>query len=187
MPWFKVDDQFHGHPKTRRASLAALGLWVAAGSYCMAYKTDGVVPVEFVTGWPRGRQLAGELVAVGYWLEHPEGWEFHDWLDYQPSAAEIEAERDAARERQRKSREARRNAKSGRLEPRRTASVTPYVTRDFAVTHAYVTPPGGHTTPTRPDPTRPIYMAGFSCGVAESQNQVAVGRAAESFGFGAAA
>lgn len=44
MPWFKVDDQLHSHPKPRRASLAALGLWTLSGSYSMAYKLDGSHP-----------------------------------------------------------------------------------------------------------------------------------------------
>lgn len=26
MPWFKVDDKIHSHPKARRAGLAAMGL-----------------------------------------------------------------------------------------------------------------------------------------------------------------
>ena len=47
MPWFKVDDTWHSHPKARRASLGAVGLWSMCGSYSMAYKTDGWVPEWF--------------------------------------------------------------------------------------------------------------------------------------------
>jgi len=149
MPWFKVDDTLHSHPKPRRASLAALGLWSLCGSYCMAYKTDGFTPEWFVQGFPNGKRLAGELVSVGLWesaiRDGEHGWAFHDWADYQPSSDEIEAERTAARERQRVSRQKRRDAR-GKGDSH--AAVTPLVTRDLRCESR---PP----VPTRPYPTRP--------------------------------
>lgn len=112
MPWFKVDDQLHSHPKPRRASLAALGLWALAGSYSMAYKLDGFVPGWYVAGHRDGRKHAETLVRVGLWHNairaEEEGYQFHDWNDYQPTSDEIEAEREAARERQRAHRAKRR-------------------------------------------------------------------------------
>jgi hypothetical protein len=108
MPWFKVDDQLQNHPKTRKAGLAAIGLWTVSGSFSMCYKTDGFVPDWYVAGWPQGRKLADQLVKVGKWeigeKDGDPGWYFHDWLDYQPSADEIEQDRENARERQRKRR-----------------------------------------------------------------------------------
>lgn len=115
MPWFKVDDQLHSHPKPRRATLAALGLWALAGSYSMAYKLDGFVPEWYVTGHRDGRKHADTLVRVGLWENGTRngepGFLFHDWEDYQPTADEIEAEREAARERQRAFRARRREAR----------------------------------------------------------------------------
>lgn len=108
MAFFLVDDQFHGHPKARKATLEAVGLWTVAGSHCTAYKTDGFVPSWFVAGWPKGRQAAAKLVAAGLWVEceseGEQGYRFHDWLDIHRTSAELEAERDRARERQRKRR-----------------------------------------------------------------------------------
>ena len=108
MPWFKVDDTLHSHPKTRKSGLEAIGLWSVAGSYCMAYKTDGFVPSWFVTSWPRGQRLADSLVKSGQWeigeKDGEPGWYFHDFHDYQPTSDEIEAGREYARERQRKRR-----------------------------------------------------------------------------------
>jgi len=43
MPWFKVDDALHSHPKTRKAGLAAMGLWVVAGSFSASYMTSGFI------------------------------------------------------------------------------------------------------------------------------------------------
>lgn len=108
MPYFKVDDQLHSHPKARRAGLAAMGLWTVAGSHCMPYKSDGFVPDWFVTSWPQGRKLAGQLVDAGLWSpaerDGEQGWQFHDWDDIQLTAEEIEADREYARARQRRHR-----------------------------------------------------------------------------------
>lgn len=115
MPWFKVDDTLHSHPKPRKAGLAAMGLWSLAGSYCMAYKTDGFVPAWFVSSWPNGRKLADQLVKAGQWeigeRDGETGWYFHDWHDYQPSSDEIEADREQSRERQRKHRQRLRESR----------------------------------------------------------------------------
>ena len=106
--WFKVDDTLHAHPKARRAGLQAIGLWAMAGSWCMSYKTDGFVPDWFVRGWPDGPDLARELVDAGLWSQAVQdlqkGWSYHDWGHYQPSSEEIERERVASRDRQRKRR-----------------------------------------------------------------------------------
>lgn len=118
MPWFKVDDTLHGHPKARRAGLPALGLWTVAGSYSMSYKTDGFIPDWFVQSWPNGRKLAQQLVEADLWDiadtdEHGSaGWVAHDWDDYQPTAEEIEQDREANRERQKQWRQRRRKLKS---------------------------------------------------------------------------
>lgn len=128
IPWFKVDDTLHSHPKTRRAGLAAMGLWTVAGSYSMAYKTDGFVPTWFVAGLPTGKRLAKQLVDCGLWSHEVRdgdpGFIFHDWADYQPSSDEIEADREKARERQRARRQRLREARD------KEEDVTPDVTRD---------------------------------------------------------
>ena len=149
MPWFKVDDQLHSHPKARRPSLAAIGLWTMCGSYCMAYKTDGFVPSWFVAGFKNGPKLARELVNSGLWMNairnSEEGYKFHDWTDWQPSSEEIEAERKAARDRQRAFRARRREARDNGSGD---APVTAMVTRD-------VTGDSRHPVQSRPIPTRP--------------------------------
>lgn len=108
MAYFLVDDQFHGHPKARRAALEAVGLWTVAGSHCRAYKSDGFVPAWYVAGWPRGKQIAARLVSAGLWKRDTEGGEegyrFHDWHHVHDPADEIERQREMGRERQRKRR-----------------------------------------------------------------------------------
>ncbi len=102
MPWFRTDDQLHAHPKPRRAGLAAMGLWTLAGSHCMAYLTDGVVERWFVESMPDGTKLARKLVTAGLWDEHPDGWVFHDWAEYQFTREQVLADREGAAERMRR-------------------------------------------------------------------------------------
>jgi hypothetical protein len=142
MPWFKVDDALHAHPKARAAGLPAMGLWAMAGSYCMSYKTDGAVPAWFVAGWPQGKALAAKLVAARLWETAEDGYLFHDWADFQPTAEEIEAEREKSRERQR--------ARRQRIRAGRSGGVTPPVTRDEP---RDVTRESQSPVPSRPDPT----------------------------------
>lgn len=117
MPFFRVDDQIHSHPKVRRAGLAAMGLWALAGSYAMAYKTDGFVPEWWVKSYPQAYPQARRLVESGLWTpsESPEGepgWQFHDWSDYQETRDQIEAKRERTRERTREWRKRLDDAKS---------------------------------------------------------------------------
>ena len=134
MPWFKVDDHFHSHPKVKRCGLEVVGLWTVAGSYCMAHLTDGFVEEWFVKDWRRGPRLAAALVAAGLWYETTKGgekgWQFHDWDKYQPTKKQVEAEREKARNRKAAQRlsqgESRRDSlvDSG-VESRRTSGTVP--------------------------------------------------------------
>jgi hypothetical protein len=115
MAFFNVDDQFHGHPKAQEA-YSALPLWTLAGSWCKAYKSNGQVPLWWVVTKPNGRRHAGMLARAGLWHApghdcpecpqptDPKGWIFHDWLDINDSADQIEQQRDQWRARQRKRR-----------------------------------------------------------------------------------
>lgn len=110
MTWYKVDDTFHGHPKPRRVSLAAVGLWTMAGSYSGQHLTDGFVPDWFVRQFPQGPKLARELVGTGLWnggaeRDQDKGFVFHDWSDYQPSAESVKARRRADVNRQKLARD----------------------------------------------------------------------------------
>ena len=161
MTWFKTDDSLHNHPKARRAGAAALGVWVTAGSFSSAYKTDGFVPDWWVRGWGKtGSTAARKLVEVGLWdqteRDGETGYQFHDWADYQPTSDEIERDREQGRERQRRSRERKSRHAAGdhsmcdRCTAKQgagRANVTPSVTRD-------TTRESQHPDPTRPDPTR---------------------------------
>lgn len=110
MPWFKVDDTLAMHTKTVEAGNAALGLWVRAGSWSMQTLSDGFIPdaIARQLGTPRE---AARLVAVGLWERLPSGYAFHQWEERQPTKAQVTADREAAAERQRVSRERRKKEK----------------------------------------------------------------------------
>jgi hypothetical protein len=100
MPWGKIDDRLHGHPKATAAGLDGMGLWVLALSWSSAYGTDGFVPEAKVSGLGGNAELAQRLVNAGLWDRVPGGYQIHDYLDYNPSAEQVEAQRQANAERQ---------------------------------------------------------------------------------------
>ena len=99
-PWVKLDDNFAEHPKLIKAGPRAGWLHVAALCYCSRQLTDGHIPETalrlLMAG---GRVLADRLVEAGLWEPEGDGWHIHDYLDYQPSAAKVRAERQSAQER----------------------------------------------------------------------------------------
>ena len=94
MPWAKVDDKLHAHPKAEEAGCEAMGLYLFAMSHCAAYETDGHVRASFPASkaGKRGDLLAKRLVDVGLWETNGDGgYIVHDWLVYNPSRAETAA------------------------------------------------------------------------------------------------
>lgn len=141
MPWFKIDDGFWSHPKVLELSPDAVALWVRAGSYCAGHLTDGEVKPSILRLMGATDDAAAELVESGLWDFEGGSWWFHDWSVYQPSRESVLAEREAAAERMRQIREAKRK-RSGE----RSGEQPPNVREVFA---------DGSLSPTRPDPTRP--------------------------------
>jgi hypothetical protein len=145
MTWFKVDDSFHSHSKVLAASPAALGLWVVAGSWSSKSLSDGFVPDHVLPRLlPDSATLAEQLVAAGLWRRTKGGYRFHDWLDFNPSAKQVTAEREAARARMKNLREARKAVGSG---SKRSGEQQANVRAKFP-------------TPTRPDPNSPSGSSG---------------------------
>jgi hypothetical protein len=135
MSWFRVDDTLAAHPKTRRAGLAAMGLWTVAGSWSSQQLTEGFVPEWFVATWPQGKKLAAAARprrATGSppKQDDEQGWLFHDWTDANPTAEKEKERRRKARERQRKLRERSAAKREEALDKASGRPVTQYVTRD---------------------------------------------------------
>lgn len=137
MPWFRIDDKAHSHPKLIKAGNAALGLWLRCGSYAAAHLTDGIVP-GVVAELYGTKPQAAKLVKAGLWHGHghgcPDGcpnpaagdYVFHNFLDdgRNTSRARHEAERKKARDRQAKHREGSREDGIGEESAQKTRDFT---------------------------------------------------------------
>lgn len=105
MPWARLDDKFHSHPTTWQVGLESNGLFARALSYCAEHLTDGFLPEEWVWSHVPGtvrnrdpRGIAGRLVETGLWERIEGGFMIVEYLVYNPSRAQVEAEREAQRE-----------------------------------------------------------------------------------------
>lgn len=148
MPWFKVDDGFYSHEKVlnipRRDRMAAAGLWTLCGAWSAQRLTDGRIPAVVVDELGGTKRLADLLVKVGLWKRSRGAYLFHNWTEFQPTKADVETEREAAKARMRKARE------------RKRAGQGSAVTETFARTSANTetcSPEVRQPDPTRPDPT----------------------------------
>lgn len=109
MPWANLDDQFPTHPKVVRLTDAAFRLHVSGICYCANHLTDGLIDADAVPLlMPRFRRSAlDELVARNVWLKHGEVYEIHDYLEWNRSKEQVEAERERKRKAGRKGAETR--------------------------------------------------------------------------------
>lgn len=110
MPWVRFEDDYLGSQKLSTLSTAAIALDMAGIIYAGQHLRDGhltardveVVAAQIAIKQPRG--ILGELVRVGRWdVEADGGYGIHDYLEYQPSRAQVLAQRraDSARKRRR--------------------------------------------------------------------------------------
>lgn len=150
MSWVRLDDGAPGHRKIVGLSDAAFRLWIVGLTYCNQQANDGrfsAASARIMTGYlaspELGRGAIAELCAAGLWAETADGYEVHDYLEYQPSQEERCAANKAAAERMRKM----RAAKHGVREPlqRNTARTSDEVPAKFAL-------PDPVPIPSRPDP-----------------------------------
>lgn len=142
MTWFKIDDGFSSHPKVMDVldsehPADAIAVWTMAGSYCARHLTDGRITVKQL------RRLCADLdheagarvlVEAGLWHEIEGGYEFHEWMDHQPSRDEVESKRAKSRERVTRYRE-RRNALPEQNGNQATAVEASGSTDESPVTH----------------------------------------------------
>jgi len=100
MAWVRLDDQFTDHPKL--ATVGPIAGWVYVSGLCYAarYLTDGFVPetiaLRFAGSSP---ELLEKLVECSLWDKVNGGYQIHDFLDYNPPASKVKAEREAAKAR----------------------------------------------------------------------------------------
>jgi hypothetical protein len=91
MGWLRLDDAFGDHPKIAGLSDRAFRAHVLGLLYCARQVTDGFVPKALA---PRARVL-NELTGASLWTATRGGYRIHDWLDWNPSRAEVDSKRAA--------------------------------------------------------------------------------------------
>jgi hypothetical protein len=154
--WIKVDDGITEHPKFAALTSDAWALWLHGTTYASRNRTDGLIPAAMLgrlSNVKNPTRVAAELVAAGLWHEVDAGFEIHDYLEHQRSREQIDADRAAADERQRRSRARRKAASTGDGH----APVTDLSRRDTGDRHAPVTPPETETeTETETEPAKSV-------------------------------
>ena len=96
LSWFKLDDSFFDNPKIAALSDAAQLAYVKGGIYCARNLTDGLIPTR------KADEFAGKVIkelVPHLWEPVTGGYTVHDYLEYNPSKAQVTAEREKARNR----------------------------------------------------------------------------------------
>ena len=99
MSWVRLDDAMPDSLKIAPLSDAAFRAYVTSICYCARILSDGFVPAKKakdVAGRPR---VVQELTDAGLWAATDTGFLVHDYLVYNPSREQVEAERAIAKRR----------------------------------------------------------------------------------------
>ncbi len=112
MPWVRLDDQFPHHPKVVSVGPLGIAMQVVGLCYCNQFLTDGFIPTSAIPTFMDFTELDAnafngrggvcwiavqKLLDAGMWEEAEGGYRIHDYLEYQPSKASIEAEKERNR------------------------------------------------------------------------------------------
>jgi len=100
MPFLNLDDNFADHRKVDALSDGAFRLHVSGLLYCARNKTDGHIPTDRVARlMPKfKRSYLTELIDGQLWYTRPgDEYEVHDYLDWNKSREQIEADRERIR------------------------------------------------------------------------------------------
>lgn len=110
MVWVKLDDGFETNPKVIMAGNEAAGIFCRILAHCGRHLTDGKVAREVAVSIAGSKAKVDHMVAIGLLDELHDG-RLHvpDYLEYNPSSADVEAERE-------------RKQKAGRLGGRASAA-----------------------------------------------------------------
>lgn len=125
MTWAKLDDRYDDHRKTKRAwrlHRATIGLHTMAITYCARHELDGVVDIEWITDkLPATKEREKVLAAlVECRLFDPidaDHYRVHDYLDHNPSRAQLETRRRSDAERKAKGRQAQSQETPAGVQP----------------------------------------------------------------------
>lgn len=99
MGYAQLDDSFWCNPKIVDLPALALRLYVRSISFSSALNTGGAVSKGTLRVLDGNAKLAGTLVAASLWDADGDGWQVHDYAQYNISKAKRDAARENARKR----------------------------------------------------------------------------------------
>jgi hypothetical protein len=104
MTWTKLDDSFYDCPKVVHVGNEVAGAFARSLSYCGRHNTDGKLPKSIGLGviCDGKRSVLKKLLEYDFWREHGASeYLIPDYLDFNPSAEKVAAERERAAKRMR--------------------------------------------------------------------------------------
>ncbi len=97
MTWFRLEDSFFENPKIAALSDAAQLSYLKGALYCARELTDGFIPLRKAKQFATPKSIK-ELVP-DLWAPTADGYSIHDYLQYNPTKADVLAKRETARRR----------------------------------------------------------------------------------------
>lgn len=110
MSWVRLDDRIWSDEKLNALSPWAHRQWVRGLAYASAHQSDGLLTASAIKMLGVSPKQLRELVEIGLWLKSGTGVQIKNYLEYQPSRAEVTAKRKAAAERIKRFRDRQSNA-----------------------------------------------------------------------------
>ena len=109
MTWLRLDDTMYRNPKVHGLTSDGFRVHVGGLLHCCQQLTDGLVSTPalyslFCPGMRDIGDVASELVSAGLWGQVEGGWQINDFLEFNPSRAEVVERREADAARKRASR-----------------------------------------------------------------------------------
>lgn len=137
MPWVRIDETLPSHPKFLSVGVRGIGLFVAGLCYANQYLTDGFLPTGSVStvGGEDMSETINKLVKAGLWVVQDNGWQVHDFHEYQPKKRAVLRERKQGKRRKQRwlavarRTETERKQNGRRTEKERKGNANPVPTR----------------------------------------------------------
>jgi hypothetical protein len=118
MSWARIDDQMAFHPKMVKAGNEAVGAWARMIAYASAHLTDGFVPRDVALAIAGSKKLLDKMVTDRLLDADGDDYRVHNFLDWNPSGADVKAKRDREREKKDQQRKRAGRGGDGRYESR---------------------------------------------------------------------
>jgi hypothetical protein len=105
MSWARLDDRFFVNGKVRKVGPMAKLLDIAAICFCSQVENDGhfgeedLPMIALSAGVKSSGKYAAELMEARLWDKEGTSYSVHDYLEYNPSHAELQAKREATKRR----------------------------------------------------------------------------------------